>query len=104
MEAKIWTYSAWIDEIDPDKLKELFEKSLLDAGFELCGYVDHQFQPVGYTGTWVLAESHFSFHTFPEKECCYFELASCNVDKYDKFKEVQLRPDIQGVKEVLSQP
>jgi S-adenosylmethionine decarboxylase len=43
----------------------------------------HQFEPFGATGVILLAESHFSVHTYPEHEKLYFDLFCCNVD----FKE-----------------
>jgi S-adenosylmethionine/arginine decarboxylase-like enzyme len=37
----------------------------------------YQFEPFGATGVILLAESHFSMHTYPENECIYFDLFCC---------------------------
>lgn len=38
----------------------------------------HQFQPVGATGVLVLAESHFSAHTYPEYGLVYVDVFCCS--------------------------
>jgi len=37
----------------------------------------HQFEPIGATGVIILAESHFSAHTYPEFKNIYFDLFCC---------------------------
>jgi S-adenosylmethionine decarboxylase len=41
---------------------------------------NHQFKPCGYTALYLLAESHMSFHSYPEKKCLSFDLYCCNPD------------------------
>ena len=38
----------------------------------------HQFEPHGATGVIVLAESHFSAHTYPEDDRIYVDLFCCS--------------------------
>ena len=38
----------------------------------------HQFEPIGATGVLVLAESHFSAHTYPEHGLVYVDVFCCN--------------------------
>jgi len=38
----------------------------------------HQFLPVGYTYAYVLSESHFTIHTYPEHHSCYIDIFCCN--------------------------
>ena len=38
----------------------------------------HQFQPHGYTLLYLLSESHFSIHTYPEYRSCYIDIFCCN--------------------------
>lgn len=84
MIAKIWNYSGWINNTDPQEIKKKFKDLLENAGFQLLGFQDHLFQPYGYTCMWILAESHFAAHTFPEDGCTYIEISSCNEQKlYD---------------------
>ena len=40
----------------------------------------HQFEPHGATGVIVLAESHFSAHTYPEDDRIYVDLFCCSKD------------------------
>ncbi len=40
----------------------------------------HQFDPYGATGVIVLAESHFSAHTYPEDDRIYVDLFCCSKD------------------------
>lgn len=38
----------------------------------------HQFSPVGYTHAYVLSESHFTIHTYPEYGSCYIDIFCCD--------------------------
>ena len=49
-----------------------------DVGFTVINTVDHNFHPQGYTGLVLLAESHFSVHTFPEHGYMMVDCFSCN--------------------------
>jgi len=39
-----------------------------------------QFEPVGYTFAFVLSESHFTIHTYPEYRSCYIDIFCCNAE------------------------
>lgn len=71
---------------------------LLGAGFTILNFVEHHFQPQGYTALWLLAESHCALHTFPEEERSYIELSSCNGDLYVNFVSTfnTYRKDLHG--------
>ncbi|MGB3466688.1 MAG: S-adenosylmethionine decarboxylase [Cyclobacteriaceae bacterium] len=88
MEARIDNYSTWVREIDPLKLKIDFEEMLLQSGFGILNFMEHAFEPIGWTGIWLLAESHLAIHTFPEEHKTYIEISSCNKEMYDKFLEI----------------
>lgn len=47
--------------------------------------MEHYFEPQGYTCLWLLSESHFAIHTFPEANKTYIELSSCNRQMYENF-------------------
>ena len=47
----------------------------------------YQFQPIGYTYAFVLSESHFTIHTYPEFRSCYIDIFCCNKD-FDSHKAV----------------
>lgn len=82
MKARIWNHRSWTHEIDAPALRALFDALLREAGFEVVGFSDVSFQPHGYTAVWLLAESHFALHTFPEEGRTYCELSSCNREKF----------------------
>lgn len=85
MKAKIWNFNKWIRETDPHKLSAFFDKTLHTAGFKILDEIEHYFSPYGYTKIYLLAESHFAIHTFPEEGKTYIELSSCNEEKYNAF-------------------
>ena len=85
MKAKIDNFSCWVVGHDPETLKPGFEQLLVSAGFGILNFMEHYFEPQGYTAIWLLAESHFALHTFPEEGKTYIELSSCNTAMYDAF-------------------
>lgn len=87
MEARIWNDSTWISETDPLALKTLFDELLRSCGFKILNYTEYHFQPQGFTALWLLAESHFAVHTFPEFERTYIELSSCNPEYFEQYIE-----------------
>ena len=47
------------------------------AKVEILNVSTHKFEPQGFTLVALLAESHFSFHTFPEKKVVSFDFFTC---------------------------
>lgn len=88
MQAKIWNYSEWIQETHPYKIKSFFSQLLEKSGFNILNILEHHFEPQGYTALWLLSESHFAIHTFPEFGKTYIELSSCNLEYYQRFIEL----------------
>ena len=64
-------------EYDP----ALFEKVINDiakaAKVTILNISKYKFEPQGFTILALLAESHISFHTFPEKEIISFDFFTC---------------------------
>jgi S-adenosylmethionine decarboxylase len=85
MIARMHNHSCWIDGLDTTTLKMYFDDKLTQAGFTVLRFVDYHFEPYGYTAIWLLGESHFAIHTFPEADTTYIELSSCVRDPFDKF-------------------
>ncbi len=85
MEAQMHNYNTWIEETDPTLLKNAFDRKLKQAGFGVLNLTEHHFTPFGYTAIWLLSESHFAIHTFPEKGKSYIELSSCVKKQFDDF-------------------
>ena len=67
MQAKIWNFNKWIPETDPDALRGVYDRRLQDAGFTVLKTLEHHFTPQGFTKLYLLCESHFAIHTFPEE-------------------------------------
>ena len=71
---------------NPDVLndKDILEVHLLEAvrlsGATVITPFFHQFNPHGVTGVVVIAESHFSVHTWPEYGYCALDIFTCGDD------------------------
>lgn len=85
MEARIENYSTWISYSSDSKLRKEIASIIEKSGFTILNFIDHPFEPQGYTALWLLAESHCALHTFPEENKAYVELSSCNIQMYTNF-------------------
>ena len=67
--------------VKKDYTPEFYEKIIYTiakaAKVEILNVASHRFQPQGFTLVALLAESHFSFHTFPEKGVISFDFFTC---------------------------
>lgn len=58
-----------------DELISIIEQSIIKSNMNIVQNHCHEFEPHGITAFWILSESHFSLHTYPEKNyitvCCY---------------------------------
>lgn len=87
MKAQIYNFQDWIAETDPKILFEKFDALLRASGFGVISFQEKHFEPFGFTCLWLLSESHFAIHTFPEHGKSYIELSSCVIDQYKRFVE-----------------
>ncbi|MBC7712833.1 MAG: S-adenosylmethionine decarboxylase [Rhizobacter sp.] len=60
---------------DVDHIKEVIEKNLT-----VVSRIEHKFTPQGETIVFILAESHFSLHTYPENKFISLDIYVCNMD------------------------
>lgn len=83
----MYNYNEWIvyDITKEDEIIENLEKLLVESGFKIVKKIEHHFEIQGYTALWLLSESHFAVHTFPEEQKMYIEISSCVKEYYDKF-------------------
>lgn len=88
MDAVMYNFHTWIAYEKEEILIKDLEKMLLQSGFTIINKVEHFFEGQGYTGLWLLAESHFAIHTFPENNKVYIEISSCVKQYYDTFLEI----------------
>lgn len=81
----MFNINGWIGETDQDVLYLYFDELLKKSGFKVLTISKHYFQPYGFTCLWLLSESHFAIHTFPEESKTYIELTSCVKAQFDNF-------------------
>ena len=84
----MFNHSEWVSETDPFKLRTTYNELLKDSGFGILSFMEYSFEPQGYTAIWLLSESHFAIHTFPEEGKSYIELSSCIEDQYRRFMQI----------------
>jgi S-adenosylmethionine decarboxylase len=89
MKAQMFNYQNWIEETNPFELRKRYDKKLKESGFGVLSFIEYNFEPQGYTAIWMLSESHFAIHTFPEEGKSYIELSSCIEKQYIKFMELE---------------
>ena len=61
-----------------------------DSGLNIVGDVFHQFEPLGVTGTVLLAESHLAIHTWPEAGCVTVDMYVSNFLQNNTHKALNL--------------
>lgn len=66
------------------------------CNFTVVNNAFHQFEPVGVTGVLVLAESHFSAHTYPENNKIYFDVFCCSPNFDPKFCSETIEEVFEG--------
>ena len=87
MKAYMNNFNAWIKYEDEKELIKEIDAELVNAGFHVLEKCEHFFEPYGYTGLWLLSESHFAIHSFPEEDKIYIELTSCVDGPFDRLKK-----------------
>ena len=63
---------------DETFIKDSLVEASKVAGCELLKVETHKFEPQGVTGYALLAESHISIHTWPEKGIAKCDIFTCN--------------------------
>lgn len=58
-------------------LEQIFVDAALAAGAEIREVVFHQFSPYGISGVVIIAESHLTIHSFPEKGYASIDVYTC---------------------------
>ena len=64
-------------DYSPDFYNKVIYKIAKKAKIEVLNISEKKFKPQGYTCLALLAESHMSFHTFPEKGIISFDFFTC---------------------------
>ncbi len=58
-------------------LENLISEILKEEKFGVLEFSSYHFEPRGFTGMWILSESHATIHTYPEHDSIYFNMYSC---------------------------
>ena len=64
-------------EYDPSVYERVINKIAKAADVTILNISKYKFEPQGFTILALLAESHISFHTFPEKGIISFDFFTC---------------------------
>ncbi len=64
-------------ELDPENYERIIRHAIAESGATLISFQQHEFQPHGYTAVALLAESHLSIHTWPEKKFVAIDYFTC---------------------------
>ena len=90
---------------DPTLIEEVLLEACKMSGATIINSTFHQFAPQGVSGVIVIAESHFSIHTWPEKNYAALDFFTCspnmNVEKAINYIEEKLQSDHSEIKEVI---
>ncbi|NMC62876.1 MAG: S-adenosylmethionine decarboxylase proenzyme [SAR324 cluster bacterium] len=62
---------------DHDFIEEIMLRAVEQSGATVIRPVFHKFNPHGVSGVVVIAESHFSIHTWPEYGYCALDIFTC---------------------------
>ncbi|MBL8909601.1 MAG: adenosylmethionine decarboxylase [Archangium sp.] len=62
---------------DPQRLEQILKNAAAAARCEVLGSVAHQFQPQGASVVVLVAESHLSIHTWPERQYAAADILTC---------------------------
>lgn len=78
-----------------ETLRKLLERIILESGLKPVSSAYHQFEPYGVSGFYLLRESHFSIHTWPEFRYAAVDVFSCSAEE-PALKAVELL--VEGLK------
>ncbi len=73
------TADIWLNEYDIEinVLMEICKSAINGSNALILGDVFHNFGGQACTGLWLLSESHFSVHTFPERNYLSIDCYTC---------------------------
>lgn len=94
MRAQMFTARIGTYEFDGNTLFQYHDDLLRRAGFGVLEFTEFHFKGDGihhvdgWTGLWLLSESHLGIHTFGQEGVSYIELSSCVDTYYHKYLEL----------------
>jgi S-adenosylmethionine decarboxylase proenzyme len=69
--------------------RPLLDRIVRELQLNVVSRAGHQFTPTGYSYAYVLSESHFTIHTYPEYKSCYIDIFCCNPE-FPPYRAIQL--------------
>lgn len=78
-------------------LENIMKRIAEKCRFTVVSQAFHQFEPHGTTGVLVLAESHFSAHTYPEDNKIYIDVFCCSPDFDPEFVIVTIEEEFAAL-------
>jgi S-adenosylmethionine decarboxylase proenzyme len=88
IEANLW---------DHTKILNALIKTCSQFNLSVLNIVQHEFTPYGYTAIILLAESHFSVHSYPESNEIYTDLFTCNPEVDTEKALIYLSECLDGI-------
>ena len=77
-----------VDLDDLEKVEEIMTEAARELGVVIREKVHHQFSPYGLTVIYIIAESHISYHSWPEYRSCFVDVFACSRISTEKGIEV----------------
>lgn len=90
-------YNCAFDFSDEKSVMDKVVKFCTEAGLTVVGTKQFDFQPQGVTFTVLLAESHVSFHSWPEEGNVAFDIYTCNYFKSNNEKTEYVYEKLKGL-------
>ena len=84
---------------DVGKVEEIMPEAVRISGATIVQSIFHKFNPHGVSGVVVIAESHFSIHTWPEYGYCAVDIFTCG-ESIDTRKALQYLRKRLGAKSI----
>jgi len=78
-----------VDMDDFEGLDRLLTKIIIDSGATIEGRQHKKFEPQGVTILYLLSESHFSIHTWPENRACAIDFYHCGTTAERRLKKAE---------------
>ena len=82
---------------DPEFVVLALQVSSVHANSNLIDINFHKFEPQGVTGLALLADSHISIHTWPEKGLAMCDIFTCGVDSTPELAVEYLSKQFQSL-------
>ncbi len=75
---------------NPQEIQNILEQGAIEAGATILHSHMHHFNPQGVSGVIVLAESHISIHTWPERSYAAIDIFMCgDCDPYKAIPSIR---------------